>query len=103
MGKRKKRPVYNYIEQERVINKPWLNTDDLMIIIPIGENAINSFRKKITEEMDENGEFYFRSRPILIPTKKVIEKAHIDVALIRREANKMKKMCLGDGRDTSIK
>ena len=92
MGKRKKRPVYNYIEQEEVINKPWLSTKDLMIIIPTGENAINDFRKKIIEEMESNGEFYFKSRPILIPTKKVIEKAHIDVALIRREANKMRKV-----------
>ena len=92
MGKSKKRLVYNYIEQEEVINKPWLSTKDLMIIIPTGENAINDFRKKIIEEMESNGEFYFKSRPILIPTKKVIEKAHIDVALIRREANKMRKV-----------
>ena len=92
MGKRKKRPVYNYIEQEEIINKPWLSTKDLMIIIPTGENAINDFRNKIIEEMESDGEFYFKSRPILIPTKKVIEKAHIDVALIRREANKMRKV-----------
>ena len=92
MGKSKKRPVYNYIEQEEVINKPWLSTKDLMIIIPTGENAINDFRKKIIEEMESNGEFYFKSRPILIPTKKVIEKTHIDVAVIRREANKIRKV-----------
>lgn len=92
MGKQKKRPVYNYIEQEEVINKPWLSTQDLMIIIPAGETAINNFRKKIIEEMEINGEFYFKSRPILIPTKKVVEKAHIDVALIRREANRMRKV-----------
>ena len=41
--------------------------------------------------MDKNDEFYFKTRPILVPTKKVVEKAHIDVALIRREANKMRK------------
>lgn len=91
MGKAKKRPVYNYIEQEAVLNKPWLSTEDLMIIIPIGRNAVNDFRKSICEEMDRNNEFYFKTRPILIPKEKVVEKAHIDVALIRREANKMRK------------
>ena len=91
MGKRKKRPVYDYIEQEKIINKPWLSTEDLLVIIPIGEVAINNFRKSICDEMDLNNEFYFKTRPILIPTKKVVEKAHIDVALIRREANKMRK------------
>lgn len=88
---RKKRPVATYIEQEEVINKPWLSIDDLMIIIPTGTTALGKFRKSIIEEMESNGEFYFKAKPILIPTTKVIEKAHIDVALIRREANKMRK------------
>lgn len=91
MGKVKKRPVYNYMEQEEVLNKPWLSTEDLKIILPLGLNAINDFRKSVTDEMDEKNEFYFKTRPILIPTKKVVEKLNIDVALIRREANKMRK------------
>lgn len=91
MGKSKKRPVYDYIEQEKVLNKPWLSTDDLKIILPLGISAINDFRKSVTEEMDRNNEFYFKTRPILIPTRKVVEKLGIDVSLIRREANKMRK------------
>ena len=89
--KRKKRPVYDYIEQERVLNKPWLSTEDLMIILPLGETAVNNFRKSVTKEMETNNEFYFKTRPILVPTKKVVEKLNIDVALIRKEANKMKR------------
>lgn len=87
----KKRPVYDYIEQEKVLNKPWLSTEDLLVIIPVGINAVNDFRKSLTKEMDEANEFYFKTRPILVPTKKVIEKLNIDVALIRREASKMRK------------
>lgn len=89
--KRKKRPVSDYIEQEKVLNKPWLSTEDLMIILPIGQCAINKFRKEVCDEMEANNEFYFKTRPILIPTKKVVEKLNIDVSLIRREANKMRK------------
>ena len=89
--KRKKRPVLNYIEQEEVINKPWLSTKDLLKIIPVGETAVNNFRKSLCKEMNDNNEFYFKTRPILVPTKKVVEKLNIDVALIRREANKMRK------------
>lgn len=89
--KKKKRPVYDYIEQEKVLNKPWISTEDLLIIIPTGKNAVNNFRKSLMEEMDKAGEFYFKTRPILVPTNKVIEKLNIDVALIRREANKMRK------------
>ncbi len=91
MAKRKIRKISNYIEQEKIINKPWLSMEDLMIIIPTGITALNKFRKSIIKEMEANDEFYFKARPILIPTEKVVEKAHIDVALIRREANKMRK------------
>lgn len=91
MGKNKKRPVYDYIEQEKVLNKPWLSTEDLKIIIPLGETAINNFRKALTDEMDANNEFYFKTKPKLVPTKKVVERLNIDVSLIRREANKMRK------------
>lgn len=91
MGSRKRNRVANYIEMEQVINKPWVSTEDLMVLLPIGLSAVNNFRKSITDEMDKNGEFYFKTRPILIPTKKVIEKAYIDVDLIRSEATKMKK------------
>ena len=76
---------------ESVINKAWIDTDGMMILIPAGRNTIDKFRKDIINEMDANGEFYFKTRPKLIPTQKVIEKCHIDVALIRREANRMRK------------
>lgn len=89
--KSKKRKPSNYVEMEEVINKPWIDTEGMMIIIPAGRNAIDKMRKQITDEMDINEEFYFKTRPKLIPTSKVIEKAHIDVALIRREASKMRK------------
>lgn len=89
--KAKKRPPSNYIEMEEVINKPWIDTNGMMTLIPAGKNAIDKMRKEITTEMDINDEFYFKTRPKLIPTSKVIEKCHIDVALIRREANKMRK------------
>lgn len=91
MGKVKKIIVYDYIEQEKVINKPWVSTEDLKKILPLGINAINNFRKSITKEMDANNEFYFKTKPILIPTKKVIEKLDIDVDLIRKEASRMRK------------
>lgn len=88
--RRNNRSVPNYIEMEEVINKPWLSTKDLRIILPLGENSINNFRKTIVEEMKKNNEFSFQTRPILIPTKKVLEKLNIDADFIRSEANKMR-------------
>lgn len=87
----KKRKPSDYIEMETVINKAWIDTEGMMVLIPTGRGTIDKLRKDITDEMDKNGEFYFKTRPKLIPTQKVIEKCHIDVALIRREANRMRK------------
>ena len=87
----KKRKPSNYIEMEEVINKSWIDTEGMMILIPAGRTAIDNLRKEITNEMDTNNEFYFHTRPKLIPTSKVIEKCNIDVALIRREAARMRK------------
>ena len=87
----KKRKPSDYIEMETVINKAWIDTEDMMVLIPTGRGTIDKLRKDITDEMDRNGEFYFKTRPKLIPTQKVIEKCHIDVSLIRREAAKIRK------------
>lgn len=89
--KAKKRSPSSYIEMEDVINRAWIDTEGMMKLIPAGRNAIDNMRKQITDEMDKNNEFYFKTRPKLIPTSKVIEKGHIDVALIRREAARMRK------------
>ena len=61
MGKRKLNFVYDYLKQEEVLNKPWLTTSDLMIILPLGENAINNFRKTICDEMDLKNEEQVRA------------------------------------------
>lgn len=87
----KKRNVSNFIEQAEVLSKPWLSTEDLLKILPLGITAVNNFRKQLCEEMDANNEKYFKTRPILVPTKKVIEKLDIDINYIRREASKMLK------------
>ena len=89
--KTKKRPPSTYIEMESVINRSWIDTEGMMILIPAGRNTIDSLRKSITDEMDKNGEFYFKTRPKLIPTQKVIEKCHIDVGIdLNEKKNKHK-------------
>ena len=81
----------NFIEQEEVINRAWIDTEGIMVLLPIGRSKADAVRREIEEQMENNNEFYFTTRPRLIPTRKIIEKYFIDVALIRREAAKMKR------------
>lgn len=90
----------NYIEMEKVINRYWISRKDLSIILPQLTYASASREFNIIlDEMEKNDEFYFHTRPSLIPIRKVIEKFNIDVNFIRREANKIKKYKEGDNQN----
>lgn len=94
MNKLKKcqKPKINYLDMEEVINSYWITRKDIMILLPqLTYSSASSEFNKIEKEMQMNNEFYFNTRPTLIPVKKVIDKFHIDVNLIRREANKMRR------------
>lgn len=82
----------NYLAAEVIVNRYWISISDLMILIP--QLTYEAARKeffKMKKEMESNNEFYFRSKPVLLPIKKFIDKYNIDVNLIRKEASKIKK------------
>jgi hypothetical protein len=82
--------MFEFVEQEQVINSSWINIKGIMKLIPICESRAKKVMKEIVEEMKSNNEFYFETRPRLIPTSKIVNKYNIDVNLIRREAKKLK-------------
>ena len=88
-----------YIEQEEVINRSWISVKDFMKLIPVGETNARKAVNQILEEMDSNGEPRFHSKPILVPTSKVVKMYKIDVNAIRREAEKMRK---AKGKEVSV-
>ncbi|MFA5407993.1 MAG: hypothetical protein WC343_04400 [Bacilli bacterium] len=80
----------DYKEQEKVINSGWISVEDVQKILPIKRSTAQSIVKEVVDEMKLNKEFYFDTRPRLIPSKKVIEKYNIDVNTIRREAKRIR-------------
>ena len=82
----------NYLDQERVINSAWVNYEGIKKLIPVCDSRAKRIIKEIVVEMKQNNEFYFETRPRLIPTNKVIEKYNIDTNIIRREARKIKEV-----------
>ncbi len=91
MKKCQKKDV-SYIEMEVIINKYWITSKDLEILLPqlTSASAQREF-KKVKEEMKENKEFFFETRPVLLPIEKFIKKFNIDKKLIRSEASKIRK------------
>lgn len=88
----RKKGKSNYLEMESVINQYWISCQDFKILIPqLSQIQANKEFNSLKLEMESNKELYFNTRPVLIPIKKIIDKYHIDVNLIRREASKIRK------------
>lgn len=88
--------LVNYIEQEQIINSAWIDIKGFMKLVPICESRAKKEFKKIKDEMRLNDEMYFETRPVLIPTKKIIDKFKIPVKVIREEARRIKGVKLND-------
>lgn len=101
----------NYIEIEEACNYPWVTTKEIKVILGgVGDSKANNFRMMLEEKLNkeyanamlEKNEklkekmlsqcFYFKdSKPHRLPIKRVLEEAHLDLDIVRREANKMRK------------
>lgn len=90
--KRCQKQNINFIQMEAVINKYWISCKDLQTLLPqLTTVAAQREFKVIKDELDSKNEFYFKTRPVLLPIKVIVNKFKIDTKLIRNEANKMKK------------
>jgi len=101
----------NYLEIEEACNHLWVTTKEIKNILGgVSQSKADSFREELEQELDnehleslkESNEnkriqmqarcFYYKdTRPHRLPIKRVLEKAHVDLDFVRREANKMRK------------
>lgn len=104
----------NFIEIEEACNHLWVTTEEIGIILGgASKTKTNNFRKELERELDkeyveaqsitnENEKskalakcFYYKdTHPHRLPIRRVLEKAHVDLDYVRREANKMRKAML---------
>lgn len=101
----------NYIEIEQACNSPFVTTNEIMIILGgVSKSKADSFRQELEDKLDkeyiaaqsesnkdiksklEAACFYFNdTRPHRLPLDRVLKEAHIDLDMVRREANKMRR------------
>lgn len=104
----------NFIEIEEACNHLWVDTTLIRTILGgVSKSKADNFRKELEQELDqeriqaqsitnENEKskalakcFYYRdTHPHRLPIRRVLEKAHVDLDYVRREANKMRKAML---------
>lgn len=79
--------TYTYVEMANVINKPWINRKEVMILLPVGQKQAGKIMDEILSGIDENRRF--RTKEKLVPVQRLADAYDIDLELIRREAKKM--------------
>lgn len=107
-----------YIEIEEACNHLWVTTPEIQKILGgVSKSKADSFRQQVEleldneyleslKEVDENKRiklqancFYYKdTKPHKLPIKRVLEKAHLDLDYVRREANKMRKAMRIEGK-----
>ena len=82
----------SYLEMEEVLNTYWITRQQMGILLPqLSYSRLSVEFNKILDEMKQNNEPYFESRPILIPIEKVIEKYKLNTSYILKEAKRMRR------------
>lgn len=111
--------IKNFIEIEEACNYPFVDTNLIRIILGgVSKSRADKFRMELEEELDKeiisamretdkdkqlkalaNCFYYNNTRPHRVPIRRVLEKAHVDLDYVRKEANKMRRARLIENRE----
>lgn len=114
--------IKNFIEIEEACNYPFVDTSLIRIILGgVSKSRADKFRMELEAELDQemvlamqetdkdkqikllaNCFYYSDVRPHRVPIRRVLEKAHIDIDYVRKEANKMRRARLIENRGVSL-
>ena len=86
-----KAKLVNYLDMERAISKPYLYTEDVMIVALCGENKARALMREIIKEESEQGNLTYRQRPMMVATDLVLAKVGLSASKIRKEAEHIRK------------
>lgn len=88
----KKSTVIDWIEQEQIINVPWINRSQINSLIPLGKKKLSQRMNDLESYLDaENVSYYNDTRPRLYPTTETLKFFKIDINTIRKQANLQRK------------
>ena len=78
----------DYKEMSKIISKPWVDTDDIMIIACCSKNSATKIRVEIEQKILDSGKRLPLSSRKYIPTKLLLEYLGLDIDYIFNMANR---------------
>ena len=95
----KKNKICDWIEQEQIINLPWISRDQINLLIPLGYSKLGREILKLEDYLREkNISFFSDTRPKLYPTCETLKFFKIDINTIRQQAKQQRKYSLYEKR-----
>ena len=74
-----------YQQQINILEKAYLNCNDLQMLIPIGTKQAYKLIQEIYDEMEQLKIPFFNQRQKLVPTSLVVKKLKLDVNYIKKQ------------------
>lgn len=81
----------SYLELEKIINQYYITAKDICIIADCNIKYARDIAKSIADEMEREGVPIVSTRPLRVPTERVLRTLHINPAKIRNEAQGIRK------------
>ena len=78
----------DYKEMSKIISKPWVDTDDIMVIACCSKNSATKIRVEIEQKILDSGKRLPLSSRKYIPTKLLLEYLGLDIDYIFNMANR---------------
>lgn len=72
----------SYKKLSEVISKPWVDTDDIMVIACCGKSSATKIREEIEQKIIESGKRLPLSSRKYVPTKLLLEYLGLDIDYI---------------------
>lgn len=78
----------DYKEMSKIISKPWVDTDDIMVIACCSKNSATKIRVEIEQKILDSGKKLPLSSRKYIPTKLLLEYLGLDIDYIFNMADR---------------
>lgn len=84
----------DYLQMDEIINKYYIDAADVSILANCNIKYARAIVNRVAREMVESGYQVHVSRPMLVPTKRVLKYLGIDSKVVRKEAENIRKSTL---------
>lgn len=79
-----------YLEQESIINQPYISAEQLQQLVPIGRDNARRIIHEVNRKLAEQGYILLKTKKLMAPTEEVLNAIGLRQTVIRKNAREMR-------------